>query len=112
MAQRLNWLVSSAFIWLIKLYQKLLSGKIEMRRCIYADSCSNYAITELTESKNIFSSIISIYRRYKSCKILNIICECPGHWHIINGAGQVIQSKALSSLTINRIKKIIHENNM
>ncbi len=112
MARRLNWLVSSALIGLIRLYQKFLSGKIEMRRCIYANSCSNYAIAELTESKNIFLSIISIYRRYKSCKIINIICECPGHWHVINGAGQVIQSQSLSSLTTDRIKEIINEGNM
>ena len=112
MVLRLNWLVSRGFIGIIKLYQKFLSGKIEMRRCIYAHSCSNYALAELEVSKNIFSSISTIHRRYKSCKILNIVCECSDKWHVINGDGRIVQSDQLSSLTIDRIKEIIDEQNM
>lgn len=115
MVQRLNWLVSGAIIFIIKLYQKFLSGKIKYRRCIYLQSCSNYALSEFRNSHNVFKSIIKIHHRYKNCKIRNIICKksdiCkkPDKWHVINGEGEVIHPNQLSSFTIESVREILYE---
>ena len=115
MVQRLNWLVSSVIIFIIKLYQKFLSGKIKYRRCIYLQSCSNYALSEFQNSNNVFKSIIATHNRYKHCKIRNIICKKSDiskksdTWHIINGDGEVLYPNQLSSFTVESVRKILYE---
>ena len=115
MVQQLNWVISNCLLWLIKIYQRFLSGKIKNRRCIYSISCSNYAISELENGDNIFKSIVVIYKRYKNCKILNIVCKksdiCKesNKWHIINGSGKIIHPHQLSSFTVKNIREIIYE---
>ena len=106
MVQRLNSSINYLIIILIKFYQKFLSKRID-RTCIYPISCSNYALEKLKKSRNIFKSIYRIYKRYSGCKILEIICEDSGKWHIINANGNIIETKKLHLNIIVDINKTI-----
>ena len=103
MVQLLSLTINKIFVFLIKIYRKYFSNRIN-RKCIYNKTCSKYALDLLKSSRKFH--FLKIYKRYKSCRVKEIITS-ENEWYIINGLNEKMYPSEINLFTKNNIKKII-----
>lgn len=97
MALRSSYWINRAAILMIRGYQKILSGKIN-RDCIYAESCSHFAIRELRKQQNTIDALRTSLRRYRGCGISQIDIK-SGVIRLRNLHGNVLAWESLDHRT-------------
>ena len=84
----------------IYLYRRFIRHRLN-KTCIYHQSCSEFALSNLRSSNSVVSTLLKIYRRITGCKVTQVVTSSTNQWFIVNGHGEKISQNEMSSDALN-----------
>ena len=105
MVQLSKLLSNNFFYYCIKVYQLFFSRFTQ--KCIYKESCSDYALRVIVEKNSIYNNFRNIMKRINGCKVKEIVKCNKEDWYILNGHNEKVYINNISDFTISQVTKMI-----